>query len=535
MKRVGHLLVATLTLALLARDAGAWRLEDNLRGSTRGNLVGGAVTAQGWRVTARTDRLWYAVPRLVRASVEFTVTDLTMSRLGDVGDNELFAMYEAGYGISEPIAYSAFRENHYKCMLRVYANGEAGRAGQQKLMWAMCPDGAPGFGACACGRSFFEEPFGGNGAWDGSAQRLRIEWGDGVTRYLRNGSTVVSIDWSRSGLTFGPSDLHVSLGTSRPSAVDTAQLPVGILFSDLVIDGVEGDVATCGSPVVDAGVSAPDVGLPPADAGPGAPVVIELPAVEDVTVDPLHAGGVFPDVSDLSVGAGDSEFYVKFRVASLPGRVVRAQLLLRSSAYPSAEGTGASVFAAARDDWSERTLTWSARPGPRGARLARLDGVAVDTAYALDLPRETVSAAGTYAFAVLPEPGDANSAHFDARERAPGRGPVLRLTVDPSLPSRDAGVAPVDAPPARDVALASDAVRSSDLGAASDVGLSVDVPSPRDVPVGDAGEGAALDAPVQGACGCRAAGAQGGATQLALVLALAARRRRRRGRVAVRA
>lgn len=535
MKRVGHLLVATLTLALLARDAGAWRLEDNLRGSTRGNLVGGAVTAQGWRVTARTDRLWYAVPRLVRGSVEFTVTDLTMSRLGDVGDNELFAMYEAGYGISEPIAYSAFRENHYKCMLRVYANGEAGRAGQQKLMWAMCPDGAPGFGACACGRSFFEEPFGGNGAWDGSAQRLRIEWGDGVTRYLRNGSTVVSIDWSRSGLTFGPSDLHVSLGTSRPSAVDTAQLPVGILFSDLVIDGVEGDVATCGSPVVDAGVSAPDVGLPPADAGPGAPVVIELPAVEDVTVDPLHTGAVFPDVNDLSVGAGDSEFYVKFRVASLPGRVVRAQLLLRSSAYPSAEGTGASVFAAARDDWSERTLTWSARPGPRGARLARLDGVAVDTAYALELPRETVSAAGTYAFAVLPEPGDANSAHFDARERAPGRGPVLRLTVAPSLPSLDAGVAPVDAPPAVDVGLASDVVRSRDLGAASDVALGLDAATPRDVPVRGEGDGAVLDAPVQGACGCRAAGAQGGATQLALVLALAARRRRRRGRVAVRA
>ncbi len=237
-------------------------------------------------------------------------------------------------------------------------------------------------------------------------------------------------------------------------------------------------------------------------------------------------------MSDLSVGAGDSEFYVKFRVASLPGRVVRAQLLLRSSAYPSAVGTGASVFAAARDDWSERTLTWSARPGPRGARLARLDGVAVDTAYELDLPRETVSAAGTYAFAVLPDPGDANSAHFDARERAPGRGPVLRLTLDPTLPSRDAGVAPVDAPPARDVARASDVVRSTDLGAASDVALGLDASSPRDVPVRGEGDGAVLDAPVQGACGCRATGPRGGAEQLALiVVALAARRRRRRGRV----
>ncbi|MFO0628865.1 MAG: DNRLRE domain-containing protein [Polyangiales bacterium] len=528
MKRGGHLLVGTLTLALAARDAGAWRLEDSLRGSTRGNPVGGAVTAEGWRVTGRTDRLWYAIPRLVRGSVEFTVTHLTMSSLGDTSDNELFAMYEAGYGIAEPIAYSAFRENHYKCMLRIYANGEVGRAGQQKLMWGMCPGGAPGFGACACDRSFFEEPFGGNGAWDGSAQRLRIEWGDGVTRYLRNGTAVVSIDWSRSGLAFGPSALHVSLGTSRPSAVDTAQLPVGIVFSDLIIDGTEGPAATCEQPVTDAGMSAPDVGTSTVDAGSVAPGVVEIPAVEDVTVDPTHAATVFPDERDLSVGAGDSEFYVKFRVPALAGRVVRAQLVLRSGAYPSAVGTGASVFAAARDDWSERTLTWNARPGPRGARLARLDGVAEDTAYALDLPRETISAAGTYAFAVLPEAGDANSAHFDARERAPGRGPVLRLTVEPTVAPPDAGVATLDAPSGNDVAPPADIVRASDLGRAVDAPTVPDVPAPRDAGRGDAAGGTGTDAPVQGSCGCRAADPPRVASPLALCLAALATRRRRR-------
>lgn len=524
MTRRGHTLLAALALALAAGDAGAWRLEDTLRGSTRGILVGGSVTAEGWRVTARTDRLWYAIPRLVSGSVEFTVTHLTMSSLSDTSDNELFAMYEAGYGISEPISYGAFRENHYKCMLRVYANGEAGRAGQQKLMWGMCPDGAPGFGACACGRSFFEEPFGGNGTWDGSPQRLRIEWGNGVTRYLRNGVVAVSVDWSRSGLSFGPSNLHVSLGTSRPSAVDTAQLPVGIVFSDLVIDGTEGPLATC------APVTVPDAGMSPLDAGMSAPNVIDLPAVEDVTVDPAHPSTVFPDVNDLSVGAGDSEFYVKFRVPALAGRVVRAQLLLRSGAYPSAVGSGASVFSAARDDWSETSLTWSARPGPRGARLARLDGVAEDTPYALDLPSGTVSAAGTYAFAVLPESADSNSAHFDARERAPGRGPVLRLTVDPTMPSLDAGTVVTDAPVAVDVAPAADIVRPADVPLATDVPAAQDVVSRRDVVVPDTEGGVTgVDAPVEGACGCRAAGARGRAGAWGLALAaLAVRRRRRR-------
>lgn len=523
MTRRGHTLTAALALALLAQNAGAWRLEDTLRGSTRGNPVGGAVTAEGWRVTARTDRLWYAVPRLLSGSVEFTVTNLTMSSLGDTADNELFAMYEAGWGISEPIPYSAFRENHYKCMLRVYANGEVGRAGQQKLMWGMCPDGAPGFGACACGRSFFEEPFGGDGRWDGTPQRLRIEWGGGVTRYLRNGVVAVSVDWSRSGLTFGPSNLHVSLGTARPSAVDTAQLPVGIVFSDLVIEGTEGPLASCGPAAL------PDAGLPLPDAGMPSPNVIDLPAVEDVTVDPAHPTAVFPDVNDLSVGAGDSEFYVKFRVPALAGRVVRAQLLLRSGAYPSAVGSGASVYAAARDDWSESTLTWSARPGPRGARLARLDGVAEDTPYALDLPSGSVSAAGTYAFAVLPEPADANSAHFDARERAPGRGPVLRLTLDPAMPALDAGGIATDAPspdvvaPAADVPLVTDVARTT-----ADVSAAQDASPARDAPATDA-EGSVATDPPRGACGCRVGSARGRLGSLGLALAaLAARRRRRR-------
>lgn len=377
---MGRVICAALATLLAASPCGAFHLEDSLRGSTRGNLVGGVIMADGWHVTDRRDRVWYALPRLTSGSVEFTVTNLTMASLSDTADSEIFAMYEAGYGIAEPISYGDFRENHYKCMLRLYANGETARAGYQKLMWGMCPSGAPGRGTCGCG-SFFEEPFAGPGGWDGSPQRLRVEWGGGTTRYLRNGRPVVTIDWSRSGLAFGPSNLHMSLGTSRPSAVGDAQLPVGIVFSNLVVDGTEGPLATCPGAVV------PDAGPPP-DAAP--PVMsgdtLEVPAVEDVTVAPSLPTTVYPDMRDLSVGAGDSEFYVKSRVPAVRGRVVRAQLLLQSSTDRTAMGTGASVFRAGSASWSETSLTWSARPGTAGGRLGRIDGVKVDAPTAFDAP-----------------------------------------------------------------------------------------------------------------------------------------------------
>lgn len=526
---LASLSAALLTLAWTGR-ATAFHLEDTLRGGTRGNAIGGTFSADGWRVTGRTDRIWYAVPRLVSGSVQFTLANVTMASLGDTSDNELFAMYEAGYGIAEPLRYAPeFRENNYKCMLRVYANGEGARAGQQKLMWGMCPGGAPGYGACSCGRSFFEEPFGGNGTWDGSPQRLRIEWGGGRTRYLRNGVEVLSIDWSSSGVTFGPSELHLSLGTSRPSAVDTAQLPVGALFSDLIVDGTEGALATC------PGVTAPtDAGMMTSGS------VVTVPAIEDVTVDPAHATTVYPDVNDLAVGAGDSEFYVKFRVGRLAGRVVRAQLVLNSAMNPSAVGTGASLYTAADASWSETSLTWNARPGRAGARLARVDGISVNEPYVFELPVSAVTGEGTWAFAVLPEPTDSNAAHFDSKEVSPARGPTLRLTIDPTMPPLDAGAPPPDViaqpdatPPditATDVIAQSDASAvdvTTQPDASSDVGAVTDVA--RDVAARETGPDEAYVEPPASGCGCRASRARpslGGA--LALMLFARARRRQRR-------
>jgi hypothetical protein len=236
----------TIDAAVPPIDApGPYLFTDSLQNGTLGNPVGGSFGPDGWTVTAATDRIWFALPRLSSGSIEFTVTNMSNGNLVRA-DNEIFALYEAGYGITEPINYNPeFRNNHYKAMLRIYGAEEPDRHGLQKLMWGMCPSGAPGYDGCGCG-SFFEEPFGGDGAWSGAPEQVRVEWGGGITRLRRNGNEVLAIDWAGSGLEFGPSELHFSLGTSRPSAVDTAAMPIGAVFSNLVIEGLQAaEVATC--------------------------------------------------------------------------------------------------------------------------------------------------------------------------------------------------------------------------------------------------------------------------------------------------
>jgi MYXO-CTERM domain-containing protein len=301
--RVAIVIGLVLGLASLGPlGARAYHMEDSLRGGTIGNPVGGSIGGSGWTVTDRTDRIWWEIPRLASGSIEFTIANVTLSNLV-AADNELFAMYEAGYGISEPIRYSPeFRNNHYKAMIRVYGTDEPGRTGQQKLMWGMCPSGAPGYDACGCG-SFFAEPFGGDPTWDGSPQRFRVEWGGGVTRLLRNGAEVVRIDWSASGLVFGPDTVHFSIGTARPSAVGGAAMPVGAVISDVVVDGVEGPRATCSGPVeVDAGpLPVADAGPPPVDAG--SPPTDAGPSPLDAGPPPsADAGGLQVDASPAPSG-----------------------------------------------------------------------------------------------------------------------------------------------------------------------------------------------------------------------------------------
>ncbi len=503
-----------LLVVCLATPAAAWRLEDSLRDGTAGNPLGGTFGPDGWTVTARTDRLWYALPRLVSGSVEFTVTGMSNDNL-PLNDHEIFAMYEGGYGIGEPIDYApAFRVNHYKCMLRVYGRAEEGRTGAQKLMWGMCPSGAPGYGDCGCG-SFFEEPFAGEGPWDGSPQRLRIEWGDGRTTYFRNGAEVVSVDWADSGLTFGPSELHISLGTSRADAVDDSGMPVGAVFSDLVVEGVEGPLATCGGPAT------PDAGPPPGDGGVVVPGEGRLPT-DDVTV---HAGGSDPAGVDLAAERDVEVSYLRFEA---PGAARRALLRLHARDIPQADGDSVTVHAVADTGWTEETLAFATRPAPAEPALGATGPTTPGAWYEIDVTAAVRG--GPVAFALV---GGDDGAHFSSKEEAGGAfGPFLVVDVEAPAPdgavAADAG-APADAArPGADGGIRSDG-GAAPGDAATAPGDAATAGGDGAAPAGDAGDGTEQPTGADGEGGCAACDATGGgpAVLWPFALLLLARPRRR--------
>jgi hypothetical protein len=225
-----------------------FNLNDSLKDNQpKGNPVGGSFGPDGWTVTAKTDRIWYAVPRLVEGSIQFTVSGITHANL-NLADHEIFSMYDAGHGIPEPINYNPeFRDNHYKQLIRIYGQMVPERLGEQKFIMLMCPDGAPGYGACACGKSFYDGDgwWGGNPAWDGSATTIKVTWGNGKATYSRDGVDVWTNDYTASGLDFGPSELHFTIGCPRHDAIGDAGMPIGAVFSDVIAQGIDGSIETC--------------------------------------------------------------------------------------------------------------------------------------------------------------------------------------------------------------------------------------------------------------------------------------------------
>ena len=138
---------------------------DPLIDGTLGTPLGGSFGPEGWTVTADTDRVFWKVPRLIEGSVAFSMKNVTLGNL-PLNDHEVFAMYEGGYDVEHPVGYNpGFRNNAFKSMIRIYGVAEGDRVGKQKIMWHMCPFGAPGYhdGTCPCTQpaGFFEEPFGG--------------------------------------------------------------------------------------------------------------------------------------------------------------------------------------------------------------------------------------------------------------------------------------------------------------------------------------------------------------------------------------
>jgi MYXO-CTERM domain-containing protein len=163
-----------------------------------------------------------------------------------------------------------------------------------------------------------------------------------------------------------------------------------------------------------------------AATGPGEEELI-VPVAEDVTAAQGSPDTVYPDPNDLAVGFEDSEFFLKFLVAAVPGRVTGATVHLRAADDGSAQGDGGDLRAVPDSTWSELTLTWSTRPAAAGAVLARLGAVSPSQWYSLDAAA-VVTGPGTFSFVVAPRSTDLDSAHLRSKEAGAAGAPYLRLT-----------------------------------------------------------------------------------------------------------
>ena len=157
---------------------------------------------------------------------------------------------------------------------------------------------------------------------------------------------------------------------------------------------------------------------------------LEVGATEDVTASVMYPTTVYPDVWDLSAGADDSEFFLKFAVSSIPGQVQSARIHLHAYDESWATGDGGEIYVVQDNSWSENTLTWDARPATTGSALDRISDVTFDQPYSADVTA-AIQGAGTYSFAFVPTGDDTNGVHFHSKESSATLGPRLRIEYIP--------------------------------------------------------------------------------------------------------
>ena len=219
-------------------------------------------------------------------------------------------------------------------------------------------------------------------------------------------------------------------------------------------------------------------------------------ATGDVTVSNDFPANVYSDEDDLCVESGYSEVYLQFDLSGVHGTITSASLELAAGSDASSTGSGAEVYLAGSNAWSEETLTWNSRVGGTGDRLDRASPIEAGGTYSLDVSA-VVSAPGLFAFALLPAADDTNGSHFVSTEASSESGPRLHITWLPDAEDADGG---------------------ADSGA----------DSAADSDTGDTGAESALSPDGGGGCACDAGASAAGWAAPGMALVAVRRRARRR-------
>jgi hypothetical protein len=275
-------------------------------------------------------------------------------------------------------------------------------------------------------------------------------------------------------------------------------MPVGAVFSDLVVDTTDGPVADCPAPP------------PPTDAGmiDGGTCGGGAATASADAVAASWLPGAFPDATDLNVeaDAGNTPTAIAY-LRFPPASGSHALLRLHTAAFGSAAGGSGQICRVDDTGWDESAITWTSRPTVSTACTGGEHSVGSDTEVEWDVSALFTSGAPT-SFAIVST--DPDGVHYLSRE-AGGCALGPRLVVDGPVPS-DAGTDAATLP-------TGDAA-ATDAGASTDASAPMDATAPHDAG-GPGGRG------LSSGCGCGIAGRP--ASPLLALLALFAVRRRRRG------
>lgn len=173
-----------------------------------------------------------------------------------------------------------------------------------------------------------------------------------------------------------------------------------------------------------ASASAVKVCFDPPAIAPGV-LTMDVPVLEDVTAS-ISSPGVYPGFQELGVEANDSEIFLKFDLGAISGQIKKAKIYLHESDIASSNGDGGDAYLVPSSAWSEGSLTWGTRPSTSGASLARVSPISAFDWYSWDVSA-AVQTPATYSFAIRPEPGDTNGAHFFSKEGSKPFAPYMHV------------------------------------------------------------------------------------------------------------